>query len=119
MGSIKVGGKIERFPYLVVRLMPAVYNCYPIEFAWNGNTSSIPEALTLFEPNPFDADGNLTPECRRKLIELVGFEARETGFRMCVVFGPKEAVYVEPEGAILEASQLPVGGVDIGTLLRV
>lgn len=119
MGSIKMGGKIERFPYLVVHLMPAVYNRYPIEFAWSGNTNSIPEALTLFEPNPFDKSGELTAECRRKLIEVVSFEARETGLRMCVVFGPNEVVYVEPEGVIQEAAQPPVGGVDIGTPLRV
>ncbi len=109
-----MGEEAEQFPYLVVRLMAAVYYRYPIEFAWNGNTSSISEALILFEPNPFDADRKLTLESKRKLIEVVSFEARETGLRMCVVFGPMEAVYVEPEGAIQEAAQPPVSGGDIG-----
>ena len=111
---MKMGEEAEQFPYLVVRLMAAVYYRYPIEFVHNGNANPDPEALTVFESDPFDADGKLTLESKRKLIEVVSFEARETGLRMCVVFGPMEAVYVEPEGAIREAARPPVGGVDIG-----
>ena len=109
-----MGGRAEGYPYLVVRLMPAVYVRYPIDFLQDSGSKFSTEALLLPEPEPFDKDGKLTADCRKKLIEAVRFKARESGLRMCVVFALKEALYVEPLGQC-HAGQPPSGGADLGT----
>ena len=108
-----MGDRAEGYPYLVVRLMPAVYVRYPIDFLQNSGSKLSSEALLSPEPEPFDKDGKLTTDCKKKLIEVVRFEARESGLRMCVVFAPKEALYVEPSGRCY-AALLPSGGMDLG-----
>ena len=109
----QLGQQPEQFPHLVVRLMSAVYSRYPIEFAqWNSSNHQ-PKALTLFESDPFDEFGRLTTDCRHRLIEIVRFEARASGLRMCVVLGSDETVYVESDGTTNESPDPPLGGLDI------
>lgn len=97
-------GESTEPPYLVVRLMPAIYVRYPIEFLLQNGSILHPKALIPLEPEPFDKDGGLTADCRRELIETVRFESRESGLRMCIVFGSDEAVYVEPSGGYFSGS---------------
>ena len=107
------GGK-EGYPYVVVRYYPAVYYRRAVEFSENVQVEPGPDTFTLVEANPFDANGELTVKCREALIEMVMSAARNAGFRMCIVFGEKDAVYVEPDGKSSQRADPPLGGADIG-----
>ncbi len=107
----QLGQKPEQFPHLVVRLMPAVYSWYPIEFLLQNGSRLHSKALILLEPEPFDKDGGLTADYRRELIETVRFEAKARGLCMGIVFGLKEAIYVEPDGRLRKKPDLPSCGI--------
>lgn len=80
----------DRYPYLVIRLIPAVYHRLPIHFVPNDRVKPFPHSLTMVEPEPFDADGKLTAQCRKNLVEIVRHQVKKTGHRMCFVLGPRE-----------------------------
>jgi hypothetical protein len=76
-----------RYPYLVIRLMAAVYSVRPL---------------------PPDLD-------REVLLALAWstMDALERRFRICLVLGPKEALYLEPDGTCRAKSQTPSGGINL------
>lgn len=106
----------EGYPYLVVRYIPAAYSRCPIEFVEHENVKPNEEVLTLVEPHPFDAEGRITPKCREALMEAVKHEARRRRFRMCIVFGERDALYIEPDGKVSQSSDPPSGGLDLGPI---
>ena len=75
----------SEFPYIVTRLMPAVYQ------------NEIVEHFTD----------------RQKLIEDVKARVKKARFRMCIVFGPKDAVFINPDGTVIESSNVPSGGFNL------
>ena len=72
-------------PYLVERLMPAVYRRRPVP-------------------------GGLA---RDDLIAWAGDEAVAAGRGMCLVLGPEECVYLTPDGCWEESAEPPRGGVAV------
>ena len=69
-------------PYLVTRLLPAVYR---------------PEALS-----PFDT--------REAMLAIARRRAASTRLSVCLVLAPNNCVYVEPDGTIERSADLPRGG---------
>lgn len=79
----RAGSARSSYPYVVIRLLPAVYRIVPV-------TREL-------------APGELQEEARRY--------ASCTDVRCCVVLGERACVYVEPDGSSRGSAQLPEGGV--------
>jgi hypothetical protein len=75
-------------PYLVERLMPAVYRRREVE---------VPAGLG-----------------RDDLIAWAGDQAVAARRRMCLVLGPEDCVYLEPDGCWQPSSEPPRGGAVVG-----
>lgn len=75
-----------RYPYLVIRLMASLYSIRPL---------------------PTDVS-------RDVLLALAWstMDALERRFRVCLVFGPKEALFLERDGTSWESDTPPSGGVN-------
>jgi len=103
---------MEEYPYLIVRYMPAVYGQFSIRFVDPQETgdNSLPNALVIACALPF-VDDHLTAEARELCIHAAQLTARQSRFRVCVVFGKSDCVYCEPDGSCKESSEPPSGGV--------
>ena len=108
---LKKGVGENDYPYLIRRLMPAAYQRIKVAFMVSNKEKPIPDCLTLVEPKPFTAKGRLTTECRKKLIKVLRHESKKTGLRMALVLGERNSIYVEPDGRVKKAPELPSGGV--------
>src|SRR3989442_12560835 len=76
-----------RYRYLVVRIMSGVYS-----------VRQLPSDLS------------------RDVLVALGWsvmDAFERRFRMCLVLGPKEALYLEPEGTLSLGADPPSGGLNL------
>ena len=101
----------DDFPYVVVRFAACAYGKARVEYVpgipmprTEGTIMQVPEP-TAYSPE------RLAPARRAALIDaLLGFTARSR-IRMCAVFGPNDAVYVEPNGTVKESNERPSGGV--------
>lgn len=96
-------------PYVVVRFMACIYARRSV---WFG--VGLPErGHDLVVPIPPPRGPELTPQERRAVIDAALAATVDTGFRRCVVFGPGDAVYVEPDGRAWSSDQPPSGGVAV------
>ncbi len=76
-----------RYPYLVIRIMSGVYSVLP-----------------------------LPSDLSRELVVALAWSAMdafERRFRVCLVLGPKEALYLEPEGTSHLLADPPSGGLNL------
>jgi len=96
------------YPYLVCRIMTAVYASYPIEFVHNASIKPDKGFFAIVSLEPFQNDGTLKSETRETLITIVSNLCTERHARMCLVFGPKDAVYCEPDGSVNPKDDIPV-----------
>ena len=97
------------FPYVVERLMAAVYRRREVFFTNRRPPGYTGSDFFINEPEAF-TDGRLTPAAREKAIESVSRAAGKVNRRMCVVFAADEAVYCEPNGTYKESTEIPSGG---------
>jgi hypothetical protein len=74
-----------KYPYIVVRLMPAVYNVIP-QFSEMSLEDLVTEAKAI---------------------------SKKHNFRVCVVLGPKKSIYIEPDGRVEESDSIPSGGLPV------
>ena len=96
-------------PHVIVRFMAAVYAHRSV---WFG--VGLPDrGHDLVVPIPPPRGSDLTEEERRAVIDAARVATVATGFRRCVVFGPRDVVYVERDGAVRSSDQPPSGGVSI------
>lgn len=94
---------IEKYPHVVVRWIAACYGCKHIRFEGE------PERInTIAVPCRRDA-----PDMREVVIETVHAHVVRYRFRMCVVFGPKDVCFLEPDGSRNFSDDRPSGGVRI------
>jgi hypothetical protein len=77
--------EVEPLPYLVERLMPAVYRRVSVPWGMN----------------------------RDDLIAFASDRSVKTRRRICLVFEPSDCVYVEPDGSAEDSSTPPSGGIAI------
>ena len=103
-----------KYPYLIIRLMPAVYQRHQINVFRGEPLVEIGHSKNLVQhPEPITDDGVITPGCRTLILDAVLEAVTRTKFRMAVVWGEKEASYVEPDGSINESTEPPSGGVPL------
>jgi len=98
-----------RYPYLVVRIMPAVYIRREIRFT-NGDSERYQPCRSIKDPLWVDASHDdtdeLDPASRRELLRAAQRESQRLDLRLCVLLSPGSCVYVEPDGK-LELSDTP------------
>ena len=99
------------YPYVIVRFMATVYTSYRVEFVESDQfqPAESDRAFVVVCNNPY-VDGQLTPEATEALLVAVQHASRQSGHRMCAVFGKNDCVYIEPEGPEKPSSQPPSGG---------
>lgn len=106
---------VKTYPYLVVRMMAAVYQREQIEIRIGeplvhvGYRSSF-----VSHPAPFDATNQFSAACRQLLIVGVLDAVRRTRFRICIVWASEECTFVERDGSVLEHDAPPSGGFGSG-----
>jgi hypothetical protein len=100
----------SKYPYVVLRAMAAVYVKRLVRFVDEPTEPLNKTELVICFPGAFKG-GRLTAEARRRLIEEVKARAQSSGCRQCIVFGPRSALYFEPDGNVNRSRQPPGGGV--------
>lgn len=98
------------FPYVVVRLFPATYERMSVRFTLDkGGPLVSGEVLEREVLVQEEREGDRRRLLVNRLIEL----SSASGRRMCAVFGPADAVYVEPDGAERPSADIPIGGMEM------
>jgi hypothetical protein len=75
----------KKFPYFVVRIIPTVYQTIP-KSAEISMDDLVSEAKAI---------------------------SKKRNLRVCVVLGPKRAIYIEPDGRMSEKKSIPSGGIPV------
>ncbi len=102
------------YPYVVIRHFSAVYERVRVHFVQDpieSSTTGGPVLVQVISPD----DGHLAEDGRAALVERLVELSRASDRKMCAVFGPAEAVYVEPDGSTAATSCIPWGGISVGT----
>lgn len=99
------------YPYLVIRLMSAVYQREPIEIRLGTSRVHIGHRTTYVQHrSPRTPEGQVSEECRLLLLQGVSEAVRRLKHRMCVVWQHKSCSFVELDGTINESGTPPSGG---------
>jgi len=102
------------YPYIVIHLMPAVYQREEISIACGAPSVHIGHRDTfVHHPTPFSEDG-ISQGCRDLLIQGVHEAVRRTRFRMCLVWAPDWCTFIERDGSANESNDPPSGGIGSG-----
>lgn len=96
----------SEYPYIIVRLMPAIYSRRSILFEADACSD---KDLVIPDNQPYDKSGKLTKEARDEVISATLQAVKRTGFRMCAVFGKNDCVYCEPDGSTEKSGDCPNG----------
>jgi len=105
------------FPYIIDRMMAAVYLRREVFFLEKKNgrcffnipAGSDKNNFYIDESNAF-VNGKITATARKKLIGAVSQASQIHNRRMSVVFSANDAVYCEPDGSKSESTSIPSGG---------
>ena len=88
------------YPYVVVRIMAAVYSRRAVEFVASSEAVLETSSRTIVIQDDEAASTNVVGgAAKQKLIERVLADVKRTGFRMCCVFGPTDCAFCEPDGS--------------------
>ena len=97
-----------QFPYVVIRHFAATYEWMPVRFVEDAAGLS-QSGDTLLVPVT-DSESEASDHSRAALVERLVDLSRSTTSRTCAVFGPDDAVYVEPTGECKASRDIPRGG---------
>lgn len=101
----------DDFPYVVVRFAACAYGKAQVEYVPGIPMPRTEGTIVQIPERKADSPEGLAFARREALIDaLLGFTARSR-IRMCAVFGPNDAVYVEPDGTVKKSNERPSGGV--------
>lgn len=104
----------QSYPYIVVHLMPTVYQREEIAIAHGAPSVHIGHRDTfVHHPAPFSDDG-ISQGCRELLIQGVHEAVLRTHFRMCLVWAPDWCTFIERDGSVNESNDPPSGGIGSG-----
>lgn len=104
----------NKYPYLIVRLMSAVYQRENIDVRKGEPLVAIsPHKTYVQHPEPIADDGNMSIGCRTLLLNAVKDAVNRTKFRMSVIWGKADASYVELDGSINASTEIPSGGIQL------
>ena len=106
---------LRRFPYIVVHLMPTVYQREEIALRIGPPEARIGHRNSFIQhPSPYARNGAIGPECRQLLVAATLEAVQRTRFRMCVVWAPDDCTFVERDGSTKESDDPPSGGFGTG-----
>lgn len=101
----------EAFPYFVVRLMAAVYQREIVTVDQGPALAVIKhKGSRLSHPGIADNSRAISDAAKSFFEAALVRQVRRTKHRMCVVWGPDECTFVEPNGDIQRKSAPPLGG---------
>jgi len=100
-----------KFPYVVRRIYAAVYQRITVVYTTEKIKPPKQGIAILVDYPVYDANHRLTLKARNSLIEILEYLTRTSGFRMCAVFGEKDAVFVESDGRVNPSIEVPSGGI--------
>jgi hypothetical protein len=105
--------KQTTYPYVIRRVMSAVYQRIEVVFGAEKFQASRKAIHIVTAHYPYDDDGKPTTEARSALIDSLKEITRSSRFRMCAVFAENDSVYVEPDGQLNLSMEAPSGGVSL------
>lgn len=104
----------NKYPYLVVRIMPAVYQRERIDVRIGEPSVAIsPNRTYVQHPEPITDDGSMSVGCRTLLLNAIKEAVNRTKFRMSVIWGEGDVSYVEHDGSIKASTVIPSGGIQL------
>jgi hypothetical protein len=114
MVKVALGDK-PIFPYLVIRLIAGFYTNEKIHIGPWPPVNRKSGWIVVVHPDPWE-NGRLRPEVRQAVIDQVIARCRaQKAFRMCIVFGKDEQIYVEPDGTFkVERDKVPSMSLGVG-----
>lgn len=102
---------------LVVRMMPAIYNRFPVKISDGPPFAEIDlRSARISYPDPFADDGTVSMECLLWLVEAMRNASASLRFPICLVLDEDEAVYFEPDGRYQYSRKPPRGGLPLNML---
>ncbi len=99
----------SEFPYAVLRHFSAVYQRMPVRFIEDVIEPLANRKVLLVPIGPFER-GRSMDHRRIQLVARLAEISSLSGRRACAVFGPADAVYVEPTGQTRASADIPRGG---------
>jgi hypothetical protein len=95
-------------PYLVIREIPGAYRNLAINFISKECESKKLDGLSLiWKEEVCDKTGNILPDLRMTLIEVVKDLVEKSGKRICLVFNTDDCEYVELDGKVNHSTEPP------------
>ena len=117
--SIKYQSR-KRYPYVVQRMLSAVYRTIPVIFLDKSK-----HIKDLNDENPLELkrinivcsdafnNGALTEKAKEVLVKTISDYSVKTKFKMCIVFGESNCVYCEPDGSKDSFPEPPRGSISV------
>lgn len=99
------------FPYVVIRLIATVYQRETLTVDQGPARAVIKRRGSRLSHPGISDDGRTITQAAKSYFEAALVrQVRRTNHRVCVVWGPDECTYVEPNGDTERKSEPPVGG---------
>ncbi len=111
--------KSRKYPYVVIRLMPAVYMNRKVEFVESGAKPLAlgEETFRIEYPGKaFTDDGVIFPAALACLKLEVRKFMQKNRFRCCIVLAADNSIFLEHDGSENRSNEPPSGGVSIDTV---
>ena len=102
----------ERYPYVIIRWMAAVYGEKRIVFINEGESVYDDGSFIVADRCPIE-NSCLTSQCKERIIRLIQTLSKDTKLSMCLVLAEDQAVYIEPNGSITTSNNPPSGGIQL------
>ena len=113
-GAISMDHAAEdpKFPYVVMRVMATVSMMYSVQFTTAPGPHESGKTIFVTHPKPWRG-GKLTASARAALLNIVQKQVNESSYLRCVVFGPRDSIYLEPNHEPKQSKDIPGGGIVI------
>ncbi|HEV2070650.1 MAG TPA: hypothetical protein VGR26_12725 [Acidimicrobiales bacterium] len=99
-------GEDAAFPYVVIRHFPAVYEQRSVRLIADPSFTEEPDTVFLVRL-PTATDEVLGEDRRLFIVSSLLDFSRTADKRTCAVFGPEDAIYIEPSGETRASSDIP------------
>lgn len=101
----------SRYPFVVVRLMSAMYQREDIAVHSGAPAAHIGHRDSyVHHPTPFSDDGSISEGCRAVLIAACLGAVKRTRLRMCIVWNAGSCTFLELDGSVRDSVDAPKGG---------
>lgn len=99
---------MKHYPCMIYRYQTGVYGNATINFVDDELLQPEGKGVTIhWKGQVYDEAGEITPKCRELLRAFGIKQKKESRFRLCIVYGPDDCDYFEPEGVVNHSKQPP------------